>query len=76
MSLSDEDASVVDGLGEAGLEDLGLETTLKEIFELEGQAVIESHAALVEHTDAHQTAVCLENNSNVSTPRLCERLGI
>lgn len=57
MTLSDEDTSVVDGLGKADLEDLGLETTLKEIFKLEGQAVIESHAALVKHTNAHQTTI-------------------
>ena len=47
---------MVDGLREAALEDLGLETALQEVLDLEGQHVIETHARLVEHTDAHQTA--------------------
>lgn len=57
MSLADKDAGVVNRLGETGLVDLGLETALEEIFELEGQAVIESHTGLVQDTNAHQTAV-------------------
>lgn len=57
VSLADEDTSVVDRLGEARLEDLGLQAALQEVLELEGQTVIESHAALVKHTNAHQTAV-------------------
>ena len=46
----------MDGLRQAALEDLGLETALQEVLDLEGQHVIETHARLVEHTDAHQTA--------------------
>ena len=56
MSLPDEDARVVDRLGEAGLEDLGLETTLQEVLDLKSKHVIELHAGLVEHTDTHETA--------------------
>ena len=56
MALTDQDTGVVDGLGQAALEDLGLETTLQEVLDLEGQHVIETHARLVEHTDADQTA--------------------
>ena len=47
---------MVDGLCKAGLEDLGLETTLQEVFDLQGQHVIETHTRLVEHTDADETA--------------------
>ena len=47
---------MVDGLGQTALEDLGLEATLQEILDLEGQHVIETHARLVEHTDADETA--------------------
>ena len=56
MALPDEDTGVVNGLGQAALEDLGLETTLQEVLDLEGQHVVETHARLVEHTDANETA--------------------
>ena len=47
---------MVDGLGETRLEDLGLQPTLQEILDLQGQYVIETHAGLVEHTDTDETA--------------------
>lgn len=56
VALDDQDTGVVDRLGETALEDLGLETTLKEVLDLEGEHVIETHAGLVEHTNAHKTA--------------------
>jgi hypothetical protein len=56
VTLADEDTSVVDGLGEAELVDASLETTLQEIFGLEGQHVIELHAGFVEHSDTDETA--------------------
>lgn len=56
VTLLDQDTSVVDGLGEAKLVDAGLQTTLQEILNVEGQDVIELHAGLIEHTDADQTA--------------------
>jgi hypothetical protein len=56
MSLLDENTGVVDGLGETELVDAGLQTTLQEILDLEGQDVIELHAGLVEHTDTNKTA--------------------
>ena len=56
VPLPNQDTSVVDGLGQTALEDLGLEATLQEILDLEGQHVIETHARLVEHTDADETA--------------------
>ena len=46
----------MDGLGQAALEDLSLETALQEVLNLQGQHVIETHAGLVEHTDADETA--------------------
>jgi hypothetical protein len=40
VSLSDEDSGVVDGLGESELEDLGLESSLEEVLDLETENVI------------------------------------
>lgn len=54
MPLANQDTSVVDRLSKPGLEDLGLETTFQEIFDLEGQHVIEAHARLVQHADADE----------------------
>ena len=47
---------MVNGLRQAALEDLSLETTLQEVLDLQGQHVIEAHAGLIEHTDADETA--------------------
>ena len=55
MPLADENTSVVNGLGQAALEDLSLEATLQEVLNLQGQHVIQTHAGLVEHTDANET---------------------
>jgi hypothetical protein len=56
VTLADEDTSVVDRLSETELVDTSLETTLQEVFGLEGQHVIELHTGFVEHTDANETA--------------------
>ena len=56
VALADQDASVVDRLGQAKLVDAGLQATLQEILDLEGQDVIELHARLVEDADADETA--------------------
>lgn len=56
VTLSDEDTGVVDGLGETKLVDTGLETSLKEILDLQGQDVIELHAGLVEDTDTDKSS--------------------
>ena len=56
MPLADKHTSVVDRLGQAALEDLSLETTLQEVLDLQGQHVIETHAGLVQDTDANETA--------------------
>ena len=54
MSLSDEDAGVVDGLGQTQLEDLRLEAALQEVLLTKTQHVIQLHLVLVQHTDTHQ----------------------
>jgi hypothetical protein len=56
VSLPDQDTGVMDRLCQTNLEDLSLQPALQEIFDLEGQDVIETHAGLVEHTDTHETA--------------------
>jgi hypothetical protein len=56
VSLADEDTSVVDGFGETELVDTGLQATLQEILNLQGQHVIELHAGFVEDTDTDETA--------------------
>ena len=66
---------MVNGLRETALEDLGLETTLQEVLDLEGQHVIETHAGLVQHTDANETAdkgVTLEETLRVLVVELEE----
>lgn len=56
VTLSDQDTSVVDGLGKTELVDTGLETALQEVLDVQGQDVIELHARLVEDTNTDQTA--------------------
>lgn len=46
---------MVDGLCKTELVDTGLQTTLKEVLDTEGQDVIELHTGLIEHTNADQT---------------------
>jgi hypothetical protein len=55
MTLPDQNSSMVDALGEAKFKHLCLQATFQEIFNLEGEHVIESHACLVEHTNPHKT---------------------
>lgn len=52
VPLADQHAGVVDGLGQAQLEDLGLQAPLQEILNLQAQDVIQLHLALVQHPDA------------------------
>lgn len=56
MTLTDQDASMMDGLGKSQLEHLRLQTTLQEVLNLQTQHVIELHAGLVQDTDTDQTA--------------------
>lgn len=54
MPLADEHTGMVDGLGRAHLEELGLEAALQEVLDLEAQHVIQLHVVLVQHAAAHQ----------------------
>ena len=56
VSLADKNTGVVDGLGETELVDTGLQTTLQEILNLQGQHVIELHAGFVENANTDETA--------------------
>ena len=56
VPLADEHARVVDRLGEAELEDLGLQAALEEVGGLERQHVVELRLLLVEHAEAQQPA--------------------
>jgi hypothetical protein len=55
VSLADKNARVMDGLGEARLEDLRLEAALQEVLDLEREHVIETHARLVKHANTDET---------------------
>lgn len=55
VALADENTGVVNRLGETELVDTSLQAALKEIFNLQGQHVIETHTALVENTDTDET---------------------
>jgi len=56
VPLLDEDTGMVDALRKTKLVDTGLEAALQEIFDLEGEHVIELHAGFIEHTDTDETA--------------------
>jgi hypothetical protein len=56
VTLADQNTGVVDRLGKTELPDTGLETALKEIFDLKSQDVIELHAGLVKDTDTDETS--------------------
>ena len=78
VPLADKHTSVVDGLGQAALEDLSLQATLQEVLDLQGQHVIETHAGLIEHTNADETAnegVTLEETLRVLRIELEELTG-
>lgn len=55
VSLPDENARMMDGLGEAQFEHLGLQPALQEILDFQTQHVVEFHAVLVQHADPYQT---------------------
>lgn len=56
VALADEDTGVMDRLGKTQLVDTSLQASLQEIFNLQGQDVIELHAGLIEHTNTNETA--------------------
>ena len=55
MTLPNQYACVVDTLRQAKLENLCLKATLQEILNLQSQHVIQTHASLIEHTNANKT---------------------
>ena len=56
VALPDEYSSMVYAFCQTDLENLCLQPSLQEIFNLEGQHVIESHTGLIEHTNADKSA--------------------
>ena len=56
MPLPNQHPCMMDRLRQAELVDASLQTTLQEIFGLEGEHVIELHAGFIEHADADETA--------------------
>jgi hypothetical protein len=68
VALADEDARVMDGLGETGLKDDGLEAALEEVVDLQREDVVEGGLALAEHAHANAAAedgVTLEDTLGV-----------
>ncbi|KAH3660611.1 hypothetical protein OGATHE_004943 [Ogataea polymorpha] len=56
VSLGDQDPSVVNGLGKTKLENLGLQSSLKEVLNLQGQNVIQLHLVFWQDTDSDQSS--------------------
>ena len=56
VSLPDQHTSMMNALSQAAFEHLRLQTTFQEIFDLQGQHVVQSHAGLIEHTNSYETA--------------------
>ena len=54
MTLPDQNTSMVNALCKAKFKYLCLQATLQEIFNLESEHVIKTHACLVEHTNPHK----------------------
>lgn len=56
VSLGNENSGVVNGSGKTELENLGLESSLKEVLDLQGKNVIELHLVLGKDTDSHESS--------------------
>jgi hypothetical protein len=56
VSLSDENTRMMYAFRQSELENLSLQPSLQEIFDLQRQHVIEPHASLVQHANAHKPA--------------------
>lgn len=52
VALADQHTGMMDGLGQAQLEDLCLQAPLQEVLNLQAQDVIQLHFALIQHTNA------------------------
>lgn len=55
VTLTNQDTSMMNGLGQSKFEHLCLQATLQEIFNFQTQHVIEFHVLLIQHTDTNQT---------------------
>jgi hypothetical protein len=55
VPLANKHSGVMDTPGHASFKDLSLQSPLHEIFNLQGQHVIQSHPGFIQHTDANQT---------------------
>ena len=56
MSLLDQHPGVVDAFRKTELVHASLQPTFQEVFDFQGQHVIEFHARFIEHTDTDETA--------------------
>ena len=56
VPLPDQNASMVDTLSQPTLEYLSLESPLQEILNLQSQHIIETHTALIKHTNTNQSS--------------------
>ena len=56
VPLPDQNASMMDTLSQPTLEYLSLESPLQEILNLQSQHIIETHAALIKHTNTNQSS--------------------
>ena len=54
MALTDQDARMMDALGQTELEDLGLETALQKVLQLEAEDIVQLVLALVQDADADE----------------------
>ena len=72
MSLADQNASMMVGLGQSQLEHLGLQATLQEILDLQTENVIELHAGFIQHSDTNQTT---QQSVTCKTTTLLEIVG-
>jgi hypothetical protein len=55
MSLPDEDTGVMNTLSQSALENLCLQSSFQEVFDLQRQHVIQSHPVLIQHSDTNET---------------------
>lgn len=56
VSLVDEDSGVVDRSGKTQLEDLGLQSSFQEVFDSQGQDVIQLHLVFGQDTNSDQSS--------------------
>lgn len=56
VSLGDQNSGVVDRSGQTQLENLGLQSSLQEVLDSQGQDVIQLHLVLGQDTNSHQSS--------------------